>query len=489
MTDRKPRAFHAMREDRVRDMAARTFGRSFGSKRDAVEALSALPVDRQHALKKRADPSAPARSHASASKFYDTTRGGIARAPSAEKLAAAVGDRPQTLMRLARASTGMKVSSPAQALTLLRKFGSTDMSRSADKAYGLVAKDAGGRWQGGGPMATKARPAVATTSPGGPRKSELLQTYQRMTGVAASPRATKSWLSGEIAAARSRQNANRISAAVQLAALTTSAVGTYRRARAEQAGDPTKRSVAGDYADRGKAAFDAAISVAPGAALTAVQGTANVAAALTHALPLGLQWHSPVTKAAMAVAQVSGRAVLPALAAWSMHRGAIEDTSALRGAGRGLVRAIDPSAMFMGRGLAERAYDRAFGTSPPLPVPGFWDNPRDPKFSRQPNAYERFGIDALKRVEQALPTLPGSRRNRTTLPQPGEMPWPFGRGSEMQAPRAFIDARARDRSVADVAAPSNGRPAARPATPTYKDTWDDSRGRTYHRRDLSVRTG
>lgn len=358
-------------------------------------------------------------------------------------------------------------------------------------------------------MTAKRTTRAAPSLPRGPRKAELLKSYQRATGIAASPRATNSWLNAEIAAARSRYNANRVSAAVQAAGLAVAAAGTYRRVRAEQAADPGKRSMGGDTADRLKAAGAAAIAVAPGAALTMAQGTANVAAALTHTLPLGLQWHSPVHAAFVRSARAAGRAVLPALAAWSMHREALADPNALRGAGRGLVRALDPSSLVLGKGLAERGYDKAFGALPEMPTPGFWDRQDDPRFQRQPNAYERFGKRMLERLDSVLPGPP-VKRAPFGLELPKEAPsWPWPRrpaephypapsAPAKKMPGTFdmggaghMDERARARASAMRSEPSIAQASAphRPAAASYKDTWTDKNGKSYTRRDLSVRTG
>lgn len=341
--------------------------------------------------------------------------------------------------------------------------------------------------------------AKTSTRPAAPRKADLLRQYRRATGIAASPRATNAWLSAEIAASRARYNANRLSAAVQLAALTTSAVGTYVRVRNEQAADPAKRSMGGDTIDRIKAAGAAAVAVAPGAALTAVQGTATVGAALTHVLPLGLTWHSPAHKALMATSRVAGRAVMPALAAWSAHTEALKDTSALRGAGRGLFRALDPTSIFMGKGIAERAYDKVFGAIPDLPKPGFWDRADDPRFQRQPNAYERFGNRALDALDSMLPKtqqkyrlerLPQTPFGAPRAPEPSRRVPPSGGTFDGHGavPRGYIDRDARARALASLPAPKAPH-APLPAAPVYKDTWTDKNGKGYRRHDMSVRTG
>lgn len=156
--ERKPRAFDAMREDRVRDMAARAFGREFGSKREAVEALSSLPVDQQHALKKRADPAAPVRPVPKPPAFSNELRGGVA-APTPERMHQAPA---ATLRRYLRATTGLEAKSKAQALTLLRKFGPTDVARAADQTFAL------GSYR---------RPEP------GPSKAELVARYRDVHGV------------------------------------------------------------------------------------------------------------------------------------------------------------------------------------------------------------------------------------------------------------------------------------------------------------------
>lgn len=309
--------------------------------------------------------------------------------------------------------------------------------------------------------ASKSRRAPTPPRLPGPSKAELLRQYRRTLGVTPSPRATNKWLATEISTARAAYNANRISAVVQAVALTTAAVGTYQRVRAEQAADPSKRSIAGDTVDKLAAAGQAAYSVAPGVAFTMLQGSANAFAHTVHHLPLGLYWNKIISGPAEAVAKVAGRAVLPALAAWSMHREAMADVDPLRGAGRGLVRAIDPTGIVMARGLGERAYDAVLGKSPDRtpPAPGWFESSRDPKFQYQPNAYERFvnGVAgaAMRRV---LPAS-GAFLNPTSAP------------AASPKPRRILA------STAPVAA----------APHVYKDTWTDNRGRTYTRRDLSVR--
>lgn len=77
-----------------------------------------------------------------------------------------------------------------------------------------------------------------------------------------------------------------------------------------------------------------------------------------------------------AVSKTAGRAILPVMAAVQIGLGAKEDSGSalrrVRGAGRGLVRTLDPSAMFMTRGFGERGYDAVFGKIEHA-EPGMWE--------------------------------------------------------------------------------------------------------------------
>lgn len=139
----KPRSFGAMREDRVRAMAQARFGRAFGSKADAVEALSRLPVAEQHGLKKprggsvtAATPKAQRPASAWARNF-DAIRGG-ANAPNARTLAWTALNKPDVLRRYARAAVTIDAKSPLQALVVLSKHGATKrLKRAAGEAFGM----------------------------------------------------------------------------------------------------------------------------------------------------------------------------------------------------------------------------------------------------------------------------------------------------------------------------------------------------------------
>lgn len=60
-------------------------------------------------------------------------------------------------------------------------------------------------------------------------------------------------------------------------------------------------------------------------------------------------------------AKVAGKFALPASLAVGGVIGAMKDENRLRGAGRGMVSALDPTALFMKKGLAERGFNAVFG--------------------------------------------------------------------------------------------------------------------------------
>lgn len=59
--------------------------------------------------------------------------------------------------------------------------------------------------------------------------------------------------------------------------------------------------------------------------------------------------------------KVAGKYALPAALAMGAVSGAMKDENRLRGAGRGMISALDPTGLFMKKGLAERGYDAVFG--------------------------------------------------------------------------------------------------------------------------------
>lgn len=401
MAEQKPRAFWAMREDRVLELASRSFGRSFTTKAEAVKALGALPVDKQHALKKRADPSAARRTRSAWAPAE--LRGGVV-VPTADRLQHA---SQATLARYLRATTGLQAKSKAQALTLLHKFGPTEVARSADKAYAAIAHETGGRW----------------------RDSDI-----KTVGPPASSTATQTTLAGRSAAVASRtfravRRADRFGNWVQAG---TAARQGYDKAR-ENGADQTSAAVAGLRS----AAVPLAFASAPMVAVVAGSG-ANRAIAAAKAASVGeAASKSPILKAGLnAIAGSANEvgAVLRGVQAVAKFapligmtlagvRGAGDDENRVRGFVRGAVTSFDPSGIVMSRGLVERGFDAMFGRS----------------------------AESVKREASA-----GQRTRLAGEPTP--------------------------------AATVVARRAPAPLAADYKDTWTDSRGRTYHRRDTSVRT-
>lgn len=64
-------------------------------------------------------------------------------------------------------------------------------------------------------------------------------------------------------------------------------------------------------------------------------------------------------------AKAVGRVAMPAMLAYGAYQGAKEDKNTIRGAARGAIRSLDPTSIFMARGLGERAFDAAFGGADP----------------------------------------------------------------------------------------------------------------------------
>lgn len=185
--DVKPRNFSAMREDRVVAMAAARFGRSFGSKREAVDALSTLPAAEQRGLKKPSSVGQARRMTASAgqpaaqkwSPDWDKVYGGNA-VPSSDKLAQYAREKPGVVARYTRAQTTISGKSGAQSLTVLAKFGSTEVR----KAAGAALEKSGLR---------APRPSEA--------KAVLRAEYKSAFGVAAKSKATSKELIKALASA------------------------------------------------------------------------------------------------------------------------------------------------------------------------------------------------------------------------------------------------------------------------------------------------
>lgn len=406
--ERKPRAFGAMRDDRVRDMARRTFGREFGSKAEAVKALSGLPVEQQHALKKRGDPSRPVRGRSNWAPAE--MRGGIG-VPTAAKMQAA---STATLQRYLRATTGIEAKSRAQSLTLLSKFGPTEVGRAAAKAYAGHAHDVGGRWRDSDLKDIPAKPVPRAPAPPAPSLSARLASGTARTfGAIRSADRLGNWVlagtaarqgyeraRGEGRSQRDAALAGARDAALPLALASSRMIASATGAAADRVIAAAKSAQAGEAASK---------SPLVKAALTRIAGAGNEVGAVLNGV-----------RAVARFAPVIGLGI-------ATVKGAGDDERWYRGAARGLVTAYDPSAILMGRGVVERGFDRLFGRS---------------KASLQREASIADRKTGLARLDggQAVATM---------------------------APAVM---------------------AARAAAPAYKDTWTDKNGKTYTRRDTSVRS-
>lgn len=103
-------------------------------------------------------------------------------------------------------------------------------------------------------------------------------------------------------------------------------------------------------------------------------------------------------KAAGEGLKIAGKVAAPAMAAWGAYQGAKEDDNKLRGAARGALRSLDPSAIVTGigagtglmkdgRGLGERAYDAAFGG----PTQGRLSSTQAQTFAKADTNYDHMG--------------------------------------------------------------------------------------------------
>lgn len=230
--------------------------------------------------------------------------------------------------------------------------------------------------------ALKTVPAIAATH------TELLGQYHYVTGLPAAPNAPVKWLRGQISEGQARNSAARRTAAVAAGALAISAVGSYKRAKKDGS------STIG-------AGLKAAVDTAPGIGLVMVQGVTNVASHFP--LPLGLSGGVP---GAPAATRALGKAILPTLAAWSAHRGALEDANPIRGAGRGLIRAVDPTALLTGHGVGEKLYDKAFGSAPERKakeILGPFGMPTGRIEAPPKNSYERFWDSTTQKLDKVMP--------------------------------------------------------------------------------------
>jgi len=146
------------------------------------------------------------------------------------------------------------------------------------------------------------------------------------------------------------------------------------KAAAPSAALTVAHPVGSALANAGKAMTAHAAKILDGAsALDSSIATAGVAldsplliAMTDTGLGVGLGMGGWASRGVGATLKAAGKVALPAAAAVGAYQGAKEDTNTVRGAGRGVVRSLDPTGIVTGLtghgpGLAERVYDAAFG--------------------------------------------------------------------------------------------------------------------------------
>ncbi len=146
--------------------------------------------------------------------------------------------------------------------------------------------------------------------------------------------------------------------------------------RGIERGDSVPKTIARGVVDAAPAAFVAGhkqvAAVARGVATTAI-GVAEAAMEHTGVVDIALL-DMMFAKAAGAsvlvagaakgvekLANLAGKAVIPASIGVGALMGAMKDENRLRGAARGAATALDPTAIFMRRGLMQRGFDAVFG--------------------------------------------------------------------------------------------------------------------------------
>lgn len=470
----QPRSFAAMREDRLLDMASRRFGKPYTSRSAAIRDLSALPISEQHALPKRSDPSRkPRPAPYNNVRVLDAMRGGVARAPDPLKLVNATYDKPHTVMRLARATTNIPISSPAQALTLLSRFGSTDMKKAATTAYSEIAHQYNGRipsWPGG----KVAAPRITARPPAPPRASAgvggSLGTAVRVGlsayAVYAMFRAGQAMAATPGEKSASSNTVSNLVTAAGVVGATTAAVAAMDRPKELIQGRRVGRGFDGKFTVQPPTRLARGVRAVRGMDVAGALRTTGGALAVAGVVPglyteirertdLGIAQSAAIAVAAPAAGvtavaiakgslaaglRAAGVVAVPALAVLGGLQGAREDRDRFRGFVRGAVKALDPTAIVMQRGLGERVVDAALGG--PRTGTLKWEGPQGPQWK----------FDPLR---------------------------PFRSGGYLNAAASRV---AQAPASASARAPS----ASVPASP-YKNTWTDSRGRTYERQDFSVR--
>ncbi len=110
------------------------------------------------------------------------------------------------------------------------------------------------------------------------------------------------------------------------------------------------------------------------------------------------------------VGKVTSKVVLPAAAAFGAYQGVSEDSNKIRGAARGGLRSLDPTAIMMKRGVVERGFDAAFG-KPSAPSTNRLTSSQEQKFASANMDYHQKSAD-----------------HGTPKPQEGGKGWVNGRG-------------------------------------------------------------
>jgi hypothetical protein len=127
----------------------------------------------------------------------------------------------------------------------------------------------------------------------------------------------------------------------------------------------------------------------------AISGGAGVATGTTVSRIVG-----PLSKGAGVAGKVVSKVAQPlasVAAAYGAYKGAGEDDNTLRGAGRGVINALNPSTLTRSPGYGQEAYDRQFGKADPVKMQRSWGDRLDS--ARQ--AAKDWGAGLMDRFHQA----------------------------------------------------------------------------------------
>lgn len=372
MADRA-RNFKAMRDDRVLAMASREFGRSFANADDARKALSALPIDRQRALKKPVSPNLKAIQQA-----HQMTQAGQESRYVNRMTAAGSAKSPEQLVaefNAKRMETAKPTVSSKRGKALLKEGVVTRADIKGASSWADVERLAGqGRNNAAYDRGMTPRMPAAQWDPVARGMSKTNQTMLQLEREIASLNAAPA-AAGQSAVMSGVKTVGRY-ASSGLLAISVGAAAVQGFQQARDHGDSVGVSAVKGALNAAPAAFVAGAPYIEKGASAFAEGAFAVSRHLWDQAGLFdfVVLDAAFGKAALATgaagmlskgvaltAKIASKAALPAALAVGAVMGAAKDENRLRGAARGIVSTFDPTALVMNKGLAERGFNAVFG--------------------------------------------------------------------------------------------------------------------------------